>query len=172
MYGFGGDGDDVFDTDRDLDTASMAYGQLYGGAGNDKMNLIETTTKMYGSGDDGDDKITYFATMGTTVVTGDDGSDIIYGRDGYGMGIPKIYGDWNQSDIILDPELAGIGGDDKIYGGNGEPDAPKVGTFQYSGGAGSDLISIGSDLLGPVYVTGDNYALPMGIRTEDATALN
>ena len=132
------------------------------------MILPENVTSMMARGEDGDDKITYFASIGTTVVTGDDGSDIIYGTDGPGTGTPKIYGDWDRATLATDPDLAGIGGDDKIYGGDGL----KTGNFQYSGGAGSDLISIGSDLTGPVYVTGDNYDLPIMVRTEDATALN
>ena len=141
----GGDGDDVFDTDRDQDPMAAPLGTavLYGGAGNDKITLPENVGTASANGGDGDDKITYSTIQdGLVGVAGDDGSDIIYGTDGYGMGTPKIYGDYAAFEITANPDLAGVGGDDKIYGGNGL----KIGSFQYSGGPGSDLISIGSDL--------------------------
>ena len=50
----------------------------------------------------------------------------------------KIYGDETFTDIMAVGDLAGVGGDDKIYGGD-----ELAGTLQYSGGPGSDLISIG-----------------------------
>ena len=125
MTVYGGNGDDVFDTDRDQDMGEvMTDVRLYGDAGNDKMTLLQSTPKMYGSGGDGDDKIIYF---GNTLVkvTGDAGSDIIYGTDGSAMPAEKIYGDYDRLTLITDPDLAGVGGDDKIYGGNG----PKIGNF-------------------------------------------
>ena len=50
----------------------------------------------------------------------------------------SIYGDETLSDILAVGDLAGVGGDDKIYGGD-----ELSGTLRYFGGPGSDLISVG-----------------------------
>ena len=50
----------------------------------------------------------------------------------------SIYGDETLSDILAVGDLAGGGGDDKIYGGD-----ELSGTLRYFGGPGSDLISVG-----------------------------
>ena len=85
MTVYGGDGDDVFDTDREQTQATViaTWARLFGDAGNDKMSLPENTPKMYGYGGTGDDKIT-FSSNQIVSVRGNDGSDIIYGRDGPG----------------------------------------------------------------------------------------
>ena len=53
----------------------------------------------------------------------------------------KIYGDEAFINITADGDLAGVGGDDKIYGGSNF-----MGTVQYAGGPGSDFISIGDNI--------------------------
>ena len=172
MKVYGGDGDDVFDTDREQTaTIFLPDARLYGDAGNDKMTLLEFAAKMYGYGGTGDDKIV-FSTNPVVKVVGNDGSDIVYGRDGLGMAVgppsvQKIYGDETAIAITADADLAGVGGDDKIYGGS-----DMQANIQYVGGPGSDLISVGGNIMGTVVVTGDNYDAPVMILTEDDTGLN
>ena len=55
--------------------------------------------------------------------------------------VQKIYGDESFIDITADGDLAGVGGDDKIYGGSNF-----MGTLQYAGGPGSDFISVGDNI--------------------------
>ena len=173
MNVYGGDGDDVFDTDRDQAvTDLLGFATLEGDAGNDKMTMLEFPTKMYGYGGADDDKIIFFNNP-MVKVAGDDGSDIIYGNDGLGaaVGPPsahKVYGDETFVAISADADLAGVGGDDKIYGGSDILMGPTI----YAGGPGNDLISMGSNLTGAFTVTGDNYNTPGMILTEDETGLN
>ena len=171
MTVYGGDGDDVFDTDREQTAATIITigASLFGDAGNDKMSLPENTPKMYGYGGTGDDKIIFYGTSAFMEVEGNDGDDIIYGTDGIGVaGGPrqqKIYGDESNTSITANADLAGVGGDDKIYGGS-----DMLSNFIYAGGPANDLISLGSNLTGTQLVFGDNFsATPL---TEDDTALN
>ena len=62
------------------------------------------------------------------------------------MTIQKIYGDMTNFDVSADASLALVGGDDKIYGGNNL--YGDTAGFEYIGGAGSDLISIGGGSMG------------------------
>ena len=116
---------------------------------------------MKGYGGTGDDKIVFFNNDNVFVV-GNDGDDILYGGDGEGADgamttIHAIYGDESLSDILANPSLALVGGDDKIYGGNNLNGG--MDSFFYSGGPGSDFISIGGgSTAGDILVTGDNLA--------------
>ena len=80
MSVYGGDGDDIFDTDREQTQSTVItnFARLFGDAGNDKMSSPENTPKMYGYGGTGDDKIIHYDNF-LVKVAGNDGDDIIYG---------------------------------------------------------------------------------------------
>ena len=123
MKVYGGDGDDIFDTDRDQDITSVVPDvRLFGDAGNDKITMLEFSPKQYGYGGTGDDKIIFSGNTAMIAIEGNDGADIIYGTDGEGVAagprLQKIYGDESTISIAADADLAGVGGDDKIYGGS------------------------------------------------------
>lgn len=148
MKVYGGDGNDIFDTDRDqLISTIVPDVKLFGGAGNDKITMLEFSPKQYGYGGTGDDKIIFYGTSAMIAIEGNDGDDIIYGTDGIGVaGGPrqqKIYGDESNTSITANADLAGVGGDDKIYGGS-----DMLSNFIYAGGPANDLISLGSNLTG------------------------
>ena len=161
IYGsfYGGDGDDVFDTDNDTAARGMFNVSLVrAGAGNDKITALysATTSKIYG--EDGDDKIIQSGAILETVVGGD-GNDIIYGVDGTTLAAPPLgpaygYGDFSLAEVAADPSLATVGGDDKIYGGDGLQ-APQT----VAAGPGNDIVIMGSGGTSNYRVMGDNASI-------------
>ena len=125
--------------------------------------------KAYGG--DGDDKIILGGSFLERAIGGD-GNDIIYGSEidvDFAMpGFMILYGDSSTLQLLADESLAAIGGDDKIYGGDGL-------TMPQSmfGGPGNDLISVGSNGASTLQILGDNQ-VPGGTfaTQEDATGRN
>ena len=108
--------------------------------------------KTYGG--DGDDKIIMGGGF-LEIVEGGDGNDTIYGTeidlDFQAPVSTAIYGDINAINLLADPSLAPIGGDDKIYGGDG------LANQRIYAGPGNDLVTVGSNGNGPLFVNGDNF---------------
>ena len=151
---YGGEGDDVFDTDYDQMPLQIPLALIYGGAGNDKITSLKSALSMRSYGGDGDDKI-ILGGSGLEIASGGDGNDIIYGTEiDVDFAVPgpiSIYGDSSAIQLLADESLASIGGDDKIYGGDGLQSPQSI----YAG-PGNDFVSVGSNSASTVLVHGDN----------------
>ena len=107
-------------TDRDTVPVNMqplAYGNLYGGPGNDYIFGPRTSAGSYLDGGHGDDKIFSETASGFVIHVGGNGDDIIYGGDDQPTET-KYYGDFTISETNDDTSFFKIGGKDKIYGGD------------------------------------------------------
>ena len=94
---YGGEGDDLFVTDRDqLAPGQIVNVSLYGGAGNDRIESLRSAVNMRAYGGDGDDKIILGGAVNERAIGGD-GNDIIYYSeidvDFNTPGPVRIYGD-------------------------------------------------------------------------------
>ena len=125
---------------------------------------------MISDGGDGDDKIILGGSNLERAIGGD-GDDIIYGTEidvDFAMPGPmSIYGDISALQLLADDSLASIGGDDKIYGGDG-----LQGFQSIYAGPGNDFVLVGSNGASTVLVHGDNPSVGGPAIVEDATGLN
>jgi Ca2+-binding RTX toxin-like protein len=115
VYLDGGNGHDILDTD--------AWGQLYGGEGNDWIgggDTLNVDTIFGGSGDDavfGDSGADFIdGGDGRDALSGDEGNDTLHGGDGDDSGPAIAVGDLGYGYM---PGLRGREGDDYLDGGAG-----------------------------------------------------
>jgi Ca2+-binding RTX toxin-like protein len=149
----GGAGDDLIN--YGLDNTYLRYSNLYGGTGNDRIQVIgQTNNVLGGNGDDrliisgyrntadggGDNDIISLIGGGRNIARGGAGNDTIYNT--YGGSFNSLYGD-RGNDVIYDNnganELRGGDGNDTIYayGGN-DFIAMGAGHDKAFGGKGND----------------------------------
>ena len=166
IYGYGGAGDDQMiaipeETAREIVADDRNLTQnLYGGAGNDRLegNAKVADTRILG--EDDNDKLIGGNDNEMLFMAGGDDDDIIYGGDRT----------VTSEELFGDSELNGTGtpvegGNDQIFGGH-----DILGTQTIAGGTFDDWIWSGTNVTGDIKIYGDNdTSTPL---TEDATALN
>ena len=103
----------------DRTSGGFDIGKFYGGQGNDKITaptaIFRSNVKVYGN--EGDDKLTIGDSGLNDTYNGGLGNDIIYGGSDK-FSFLRYWGDYSSGELIRDPSLGALGGNDKIYGGN------------------------------------------------------
>ena len=139
---------------------------IFGGMGNDNINLYGQTGSNTVDGGDGDDEIS--GGIGDDTLIGGAGNDFLFGDEGNNI----LYG--GPGDDIL--KVVGSTGSNQLYGGDGDDTLEGgTGNDRLEGGAGADTLS-GSDgndiLVGGIdgdvlnggngddtYIVGENYKI-------------
>lgn len=119
---FAGDGDDI------IKIAGTQRSTVYGGDGNDDIDLAENRWRDFIDAAEGDDEIR--AGRGQDTIMAGSGNDWVMG-DSHGDGDD----DWIDGGDDND-RLSGMGGNDTIFGGNGKDGL--------AGGSGNDVLRGGS----------------------------